>query len=473
MTPFARPLHRHSLPAFRICVLSTVVIAGLGGCSEYVVRKVGNDSKAKDVQGIQFVLTKPEFTMTQTAPKDGFKDATYTVSVDYVPDPKQTYTLQYDPGPFVDPTFGLTMGPGGTLAATNVAANDQIGPTIAALSTFTASLIGTAAKAAFDADSIRNPIVDTIDNAPSCSPTQRKQLRVRILDEFPDDQSFLTEFHYLDADEKKCLSSAFDILDKDSAETAALSKKAYDDAVKEYRTKQPSDTEWLSKARRAKEDNDSDALTKLGEADKSVPQNVQDARADLIVLAITAVTDGVKQDAGKKLRSIIDISAEAWRARHLLYLERKIRSVNQTMLSTPGDHTAEEQLIEKLKLERAMTLDTPAVSATKLYKRQLMLESFVSKIENRSYQGGGSGPAMDEYSKARIELDEVKKQLDDLKTAVLEAAKKAAPAAPPPPPARIVQLKSADFIDGKKRTPAENDPEYVIVLEEIASEEIQ
>lgn len=460
--------YRHRLWLVMHVSLSSILMATtLEGCSEFTVRKISDGTASKDVQGIQFVLTKPEFTLTQTAPKEGSKDPTYTVSVDYVPDPKQTYTLQYRPGPFVDPTFGLTLGPGGTLAATNAAASDQFGPTIASLSTFTASLLGTVAKAAFDADSIRNPIVTAIKSAAGCSAQQRLDLESRILNELPDDQTFRSEFHYFDESEKVCLTDTYTRLAAGSAKNVADTKTYYDTAITNFRQKHPEDKAWLTKLLYAKENNDSVALEELKTPESPISDDLKNERVSLVVLAKNAVTATVRQDASKELKKIIELSAEAWRARHLMYLDRRINSINSVMLTTEGDHTAQIEEIGTLQEKRMLTLDTPSVSATKLYQRQKVLEEFVSKIERRSYPDGGSGPAMDEYAKARLELDEIRKQLDGLATAVLEAAKKAAPPASPPPPAKIVELRGKDFVDRDKRTPTKDDPEYVLILEEI------
>lgn len=92
------------------------------------------DGGAQD--GIPYALTRPQFKVT----KDD-KDK-YSVSVGYVADSSQRYSLRLDPAILADSKFKMSWGEAGNITGLSASATDQAVPTIVAVMKMGASIAG-------------------------------------------------------------------------------------------------------------------------------------------------------------------------------------------------------------------------------------------------------------------------------------------------------------------------------------------
>ena len=128
---------------YLICFLLPVLV----GCGTTLTgnKRPGSSSEGiEKIPGIPITLTKPIFTITEAPLKTG--GAEYEVSINWVADNDQRYTINIDPALLTETDFGLTIGSHGHLTTTNSASREQITPTIKTIGQFVATAVGVATK---------------------------------------------------------------------------------------------------------------------------------------------------------------------------------------------------------------------------------------------------------------------------------------------------------------------------------------
>jgi hypothetical protein len=128
-----------------------LVACALAGCQSTLkgvkLDEAGTVSSDSGRRGIPYALTRPKFTVV----KDD-KDK-YSVTVGYVPDASQRYSLRLDPAIFADTTFKMTWGEHGDFTGLTAKATDQVLPTAVALINLAADVAtGLAAPVALGAN---------------------------------------------------------------------------------------------------------------------------------------------------------------------------------------------------------------------------------------------------------------------------------------------------------------------------------
>lgn len=503
------------------CVQATamvmVCVVLIFGCSTYKGQKYETIVDKKTVHfeptGIPYTLARPEYTLTRTPPAEGQKDPTYTLGVTYEPDPSHKYTLKIDPWIFADPTFTVKLATGGTMQATTVTFAEQVTPTITALGSFTASLIGIMAPGLLDKTSLRNTFTKLFVNSEECkvSPSDVPVLcienlkgptclratpvgsaknqcpnaiegntvgcaiKIRI-DTFKSDDEFVELFHYVTEEERLCLNGAKDYYDSKMAAEEEKKGQAWEKSCDSYLNSNPDDKIFTEKLKRAVETNDSEAIKVLGneiESDKDSSGTLTTrakARDVLFGNAEPAAEAKLKRDAQKKLEFFLEMDIPTWSGRHLLYLEREIEKTEIFAQRHPQLTASQKEQIGKfisyLRRQRAAT-----IGAIELYDRSIVLSKFLESIKEKTVDRGHA-PATSEFVTARSELDAALAQIEARRARVLANAK---PAPPPQAPAlkktnlkRVLpEVISASTADGWIINEGKNANDYVLVLKEV------
>lgn len=120
-------------------------------CSSFEGEKLSEDGAISETNefsagvgtvstGIPFTMTAPEYVLASGPDANDATKTAYSLSVNYVPDPSQTYSLRVNPAIFSDTNFNMTLGSEGELSTISNQSTEKI------TSTFTA--IGSLALAA-------------------------------------------------------------------------------------------------------------------------------------------------------------------------------------------------------------------------------------------------------------------------------------------------------------------------------------
>ncbi|NBQ68667.1 MAG: hypothetical protein EBU46_07495 [Nitrosomonadaceae bacterium] len=468
---------------FAVTCFALIVVTG---CSSFSGAKLGDDAGSK-VIGIPYTLVRPEYTLTRTPPPEGQKKAIYIVGVTYEPDPQHRYTLSINPGIFADPTFLMKFGTGGVLQGTTASVAETLTPTITAIGSFGANLIGTMATGVFDKDSVRKVIITAISKSRTCGikppdidlldtgdvlPTTVGDAMIERIDAFKDDTEFAELFHYATNKEKNCLieaNTSIKMLITDQHDTVLNNWK---EALARYQQDFPGDKLFIDRLKDAVSTDDNKQLEVIkteiaddGASNDADKQKTARNRDGIYSLAAGAAQASMSNEAQEKLTFFIEMDASTWRARHLQYLEREIDRSTLVALRRPTlDRTKAKQFVDRMRLQRAMTIDAVA-----LFRRALELERFLQQVPNKSVDGGGMAPAAAEYATVRAELDTVLTQMDARRTRVIADAKPAPP--PPVTPLKVENLPVATkkLIDESKapgwiKGPGADAPNYVMIL---------
>ena len=109
--------------------------------------------------------TIPRRRRSRTPPATGSQDPPYALTVAYVPDPSQRYSLKIDPGVLKAPDFTMKFGSGGVLSGTTATVTEQVTPFITAIGSFAASVIGAGTTlGVFDKISFRQEFITLVEN---------------------------------------------------------------------------------------------------------------------------------------------------------------------------------------------------------------------------------------------------------------------------------------------------------------------
>lgn len=471
-------------------LLAGAGFAAIAGCSTYGGEKLGTGPAT----GIPYALPRPEFALTRTPPAEGQSAPSYTLAVSYQPDPTQIYTIRINPAIFTDPEFTVKLGAGGTMTGTKAGFTEQITPTIAAIGSFTANLVGALGKGVFDADSVRKQIEDVIKRSaektgakcaadstvsryasrkPEKKPGEDKAKELKVaeelsarLKEFKDDATFADRFHYVNGDELSCLKDALDLLNATPKATREKSVESFRDARAKHVKDFPDDRLFAERLDRAVATDDSSAFTAMRaevNADKAstaeATKNRGAARDKVFAAAVEAARSTVALNAAQSLAAIVNLDPAAWRARHVLYLERAIDASTLAAIQQPARAAEFGKDIDILRVERAAAIGVP-----ELYARVKVLEDFLARIPERVDDRGGKGSRTAEFATARAELDEALKQIDARRSRVLADAKPPTPPAVTPlGPVRVIVVDPS-YLDSHQGKDSET---YVIVLKEV------
>ena len=139
---------------FRCVILLALVVIVTGCGTSFVGSKLPADGAlprpagaapgVKAKHGVPFMLPRPDFRLKITPDETDASKANYELAVTYVPDPEQTYSLRLDPTALIQASFKLEYSESmpGVLSGIGGGLNEQVTPTIKAIGSFTASLIG-------------------------------------------------------------------------------------------------------------------------------------------------------------------------------------------------------------------------------------------------------------------------------------------------------------------------------------------
>ena len=136
---------------FKYTLIVVVALAGLvAGCASFVGDKLGADGALpapEDEQrkhGIPFMLPRPVFNLAITPDATEASKANFQLTLEYVPDPKQTYSLRLAPTVLTETSFMFNYSESlpGVLSSIGGGMKEQVTPTIKAIGDFTASVIG-------------------------------------------------------------------------------------------------------------------------------------------------------------------------------------------------------------------------------------------------------------------------------------------------------------------------------------------
>lgn len=465
----------------RACLIF-IAAASVFGCSTYSGKKIGDATgQLLPPDGVPYSLVRPEYTLTRTPPAAGAKTPTYEIKVTYVPDPTQRYSVKVDPGIFANPEFALKFGDGGALVGTTGTFTEQITPTITALGSFAANLLGPLAVV-LDKDSIRNQIklvltgdtcteqsdVPRIPSEAQKFPTVKDEL-IRRIGGYKDDAEFADQFHYVTEKERACLAVAHSALDNKVSTAAKVKIDEWTKAQKDYLATHPDESSFVDRLTAAVSTEDTKELAAIKKTIADDTDTARGNRRDALFVTADAAASAFSATAAlPKLKFFVDMDSKTWRARHILYLEREITRIGLLRIREPqlaGDSAISRHLLS-LREQRASTLD-----ATDLFARSLILARFLDTIRDKPVLGGRA-PATAEFATARAELDATLAQIDARRAQILADA-----APPPPPPVVPLQDKpvtrvSQKVIDDSKATgwstgAGANAPDYVLVLEEV------
>ena len=147
-----------------------IVLAGLlSGCgASFVGTKLspsGVLSNAQGRGGIPFMLSRPSYKVAVTPdPTDNTK-AQFALSVQYIPDPTQMYSVRFDPSMFAESSFKFTFNESmpGVLSGVGASVKEQVTPTIKSIGTFSASIVGLVTTAALDPVSEKPALADVME----------------------------------------------------------------------------------------------------------------------------------------------------------------------------------------------------------------------------------------------------------------------------------------------------------------------
>lgn len=459
----------------------------LAGCSSYGGQKLGLDAANNPVPttGIPYVLSKPEYSLSRVAGTGDDAEPTYTVTKTTVPDSTHQYSLRPRPGFLSDPDFTLTLGAGGQITGVKTTISEQFTPMLKAVGSFASTLVS---LGVFDKDSnVKGPLTAKIANEQCNSPSKTRHVDpdtlqiikenvgeelIRRIELYEKDPTIASRLHYADQDELTCLKSI---------RVKALTASRIDGAKANFASASgayKNDDAFRQKIEDLVTKNDLESFQKIYAANTAIKDsdpNLYNKRDHFLNVAnelmIAQKTDPVLDI----LKTVVELNAPTWRARHLLYIEDEISWAQLALLRQPGAASSMqksvEQTIESLNIARAET-----INALALYQRSKALSAFLETVQTKHVDGGGTAPATAEFAAARAELDLVNEKIDAARTKIIAASKPA-----PAPPVKalkdepLVELTKDDVDASQKKDwdgkvtiagKAIDAPKYVIVLED-------
>ncbi|MBK7278263.1 MAG: hypothetical protein IPN37_18205 [Betaproteobacteria bacterium] len=455
----------------------------LAGCTTtYVGQKLDPDGKLTKPGGVPFVLTKPEYTVAVTADAGDATKPVYTLTVQYVPDATQRFTVALDPALFVNGKLDLDLGSSGNLTGAAATTSTRV------IDTF-GSLVGLALKAQstglLDAGSTLSAYKAAVKSTddPGCPSVSSS------IDEFEQEagrevgtqmnaKRLQAEWvgerlHYIDQSQRNCMTAvvAKSIKEKQEDLSEGIYKKALE--ASEAVAKDNAELALLNRQIKAEVAAlNEDGLSKIADGlnGKPVP----------FTLAQSAARAGEQfvrlRLAGRFARSLADMSPDVWRARHLAYLERKIaQCAGEALLpgsaSACGQGPKIAERVAALKSDWARTLGESG-----LVERVARIDVLLSDVRTTPAAAPGRLGAVEEHVKLREERDRLQARIDQLRSDLIGKNKVVAlaPAAPKaskvePRPNVPVTLVKAAYVTAVNAKPADYKdaalPEFVLVLE--------
>ncbi len=157
------------------------------------------------------------------------------------------------------------------------------------------------------------------------------------------------------------------------------------------------------------------------------------------------------------LKSFVEMDGTVWRARHLLYLERRIAAAEV------GNLRGDNNDVEALKIELSRTL-----GIEKLYSR---LQALRAKLDNlpEIAEKNEESVAYKEYNLARLEADALRGKINAARIRVIDAG--TVKEAPKPKITEIteqpIKIRTRDYIDAYEANPDRKAPQYIVVMEKV------
>lgn len=443
----------------------------LGGCTTtYVGQKIGPDGTLTKPGGVPFVMTKPEYTVKIAADATDATKAVYTLTVNYVPDATQRYTLALDPALFVDGKLDLDFGASGNLTGAASTTTTHVVDTFGAL-------VGLAIKVAplLDAASTLETYKAMLsgDGCASLRTTigELEAEAEREIGERANAKRARAEWvgerlHYLDQTQRTCMESVVKTIKTQQEDPA---KQRYDKALAESEKAAKGNRELMLLNRQIKAEVaalNEEALSKIADsltgkdATFASTQNAARQGAQYVGLRL----------AGRFARSLVDMTPEVWRARHLAYLERKIAQCRNESL-VAGSKSACGERISTLQAEWFKTLGEPAIA-----ERIWRIDKLLAQVHTSPADKQGRHSAVDEHVKLREERDKLQARIDQMRSDLIGKNKIVALGPDAPKPAKVeprvdvpVTLVKREYVSAVNDKPADfkdgSLPEFVLVLE--------
>ena len=452
----------------------------LGGCTTtYTGQKIGPDGALAKAGGVPFVMTKPEYTLNITAdPTDATKPV-HTLTVAYVPDATQRFTLALDPALLVNGKLELDFGSSGNLTGAAATTTTRVVETFGALVQLA---IKAKSTSLLDSASTLDAYKTRVKETAQCTTLQAtlKGLEEEAKREVGDRTNVERaradwvgeRLHYLDQAQRECMIAVVKNIE-DVQEKPA--KNRYDDALEEAKKAADGNAELLLLNRQIQAEFaalNEDALKKI-DADLT-------GKGDAYKKAQEAARQGAQyvqlRLAGRFARSLADMGSDVWRARHLAYLERKLAQCRIDSLLPNTQSVCNEK--KEIAGSTAALRDewTKTLGETATVERIARIDTLLAAVRKSPPNALGRHGAVDEHVKLREERDKLQTRLDQLRTDLIGKNKIVAlgPDAPKatkvdPRPNVPVTLVKRGYVDAVKANPASFKnaklPEFVLVLE--------
>lgn len=470
------------------CLLFAFAVL-VSGCSTYRGHKIGSDGKLPNEKtGIPFQMTKPEYTLNIMPSPNDATVPNYTVVATHVPDPENRYSLALDPASFADSTFLMKFGAYGNLLQNTGGTTSRVVATLTAASGFAVDVISKLRDEKTAYQDWKTTIGKDVsleckrkeavrDNVSSPVPTKAVQLvilddieRIERLGNAKDDDAKRTQvlrfYHPRTTVQRDCLRSIHTTLSSKAAAVDKNAKVVYQKAIDPI-----AESEEGKKIVGMVEKEDIDGLS---EWRKSLdPKKAGDVKLiGIMQLAENFLKSSQANQTLLLSRMFAEMNFAVWKARHLIYLEKKMEDAKAELLMMPlerrqGDvrALAQSNKINKLSAEMRALFDMQ-----NQFARLDNLNDFLSRVRTTSDERN-KPPRFNsaEYSSFRIERDLIESQIRNVRLEIIAGNEFSVPNAAP----KIVEKKgirveqrNQDFVDainsGIEKTTAP--PAYVLVL---------
>lgn len=451
-------------------------------CSSYRGHKIASDGTlpANENTGVPFQMTRPEYTLNVAPSAADATVATYTLIATHVPDPDNRYTLALDPAIFADSTFLMNFGKFGNIAQNTSGISSRVAATITAVAGAATEVISALRDQSTAYDQWTKAITDSASTECKTKIDQTSSVRDVIKSDISELENMghpatkevgvsqvLQLYHPAKISEKNCLKSVYSELRSKNQDNLETVSKTYTEALTPTIAKTKNGTkiaDFVDKHNAA-------GLKELVEQLTKDVATDQDAAAALGVAqkASSLLMKLQSNETTELAGTFADMSPTVWRARHLLYLERKIAEykVNLLMVSTsdrPADSNSE-------KLKKATADARSLFDADKTFERLDNLNDFIAKFQITPDRNGKSTRFdADDYTKIRAERDLIETQISQLRLTIIGGNEFSSP----PAKKKVTEKKgiavverSQEFVDkvNAKTELSEARPSYVLVLE--------
>lgn len=488
---------RHFYPSS----MPLVLLMMLSGCTTYVGQKIGPDGEFPSAPdkltgqrkpitgGIPFTLTKPEYTVTITVDPSDATKAIYALSVGYVPDASQRFTIALDPGLLVNGKFELELGDKGSPTSATATTSTRVVETFSAVVGVAVKAIGAGLlDAAGTLDIYRAQVEASTDSrckaigAGSSGRTAgqsiadvidglRGEAEREIADGAKADSARAEwvgeRLHYETDAQRSCMAAVAQEIktrQEDPAEQAwTKARDALDEAAESSAELALLRTQIKAKVAAL----DVDALQKTD--DGLVGKGLNEAR--------TAAQQGRSfvqaRLASRFARWLLNMQPDIWRARHLGHLEREIaRCRAESLLPSSTqkcDDTEGRASLSNLQLQRALTLGEP-----ELLDRLERIDALLAQVQTSEGERSARQGAVDEHIKLREERDRLQARIDQVRTDTLGKNRSVALAADAAKPDKVqpraavpVALVEKGYVEAVNAKPSayKTAREFVLVLE--------